>query len=57
MTLQKVNLFATMNSIQEALDYGVQVGMGTANPAAVTTALYVLFNTMVEEFNKQNESN
>jgi len=57
MKFQKVNLFATMDSIQEALDYGVQIGMGTANPAAVTTALYVLFNTMVEEFNKQNESN
>jgi len=53
--LKKVNLFATKNSIKEALEYGIKIGMGTDNPAAVTTALYVLYNTMIDEINKEYE--
>jgi hypothetical protein len=57
--LKKVNMFATKNSVEEALEYGIKVGMGTDNPAAVTTALYILYNTMIDHVNmeSQNESN
>jgi hypothetical protein len=57
--LKKVNMFATKNSVEEALEYGIEVGMGTDNPAAVTTALYVLYNTMIDHINmeRQNELN
>jgi len=54
--LKKVNLFATKSSIQEALDYGISIGMATNNSAAVTTALYVLYNTMISEINKEHEN-
>jgi len=54
--LKKVNLFATKSSIQEALDYGISIGMATNNSAAVTTALFVLYNTMISYINKEHEN-
>lgn len=54
--LKKINLFATKDSVTEAFEYGLKIANGTNNPAAVTTALYVLYNTMIDEFNK-NELN
>ena len=41
-------LFATRDSIREAYEYAQQIAQSTKNPAAVTTAIHVLLNTIAE---------
>lgn len=39
-------LFASRDSIREAYEYAQQIAQSTKNPAAVTTAIHVLLNTI-----------
>ncbi len=54
--LKKVNMFATKGSIKEALEYGIEIGLSVYHPAAVTTALYVLYNTMIDHVNMESQN-
>ena len=46
------NLFATMPNYGDAIDYAYSIAKGTDNPAAVMTAVMVVVNTVVQEFEK-----
>ena len=42
-------LFATKHSIRESISYAYDIAKGSDNPAAVTTALHVVLNTLAQE--------
>ena len=41
-------LFATQDSIKDAIDYAYDIAKGSNNPAAITTALHVVLNTVAQ---------
>ena len=41
-------LFATKESIKDAITYAYDIAKASDNPAAVTTALHVVLNTIAE---------
>ena len=41
-------LFATKESIRESITYAYDIAKGSNNPAAVTTALHVVLNTIAQ---------
>ena len=45
-------LFADRDNFDDALDYAYSIAKGTDNPAAVMTAVMVVVNTVVQEFEK-----
>jgi len=45
-------LFATKDSIRESISYAYDIAKGSNNPAAVTTALHVVLNTLAQELSK-----
>jgi hypothetical protein len=46
-------LFATKESIRESLTYAYAIAKGSNNPAAVTTALHVVLNTIAQHLEDQ----
>lgn len=42
-------LFATKESIRESITYAYDIAKASDNPAAVTTALHVVLNTIAQE--------
>jgi len=47
-------LFATRDSIKESITYAYDIAKASDNPAAVTTALHVVLNTIAEELERIN---
>ena len=47
-------LFATKESIRDAILYAYDIAKASDNPAAVTTALHVVLNTIAEELERIN---
>jgi hypothetical protein len=47
-------LFATKESIRESISYAYDIAKGSDNPAAVTTALHVVLNTIAQELERIN---
>ena len=47
-------LFASRDSIKEAILYAYDIAKASDNPAAVTTALHVVLNTIAEELERIN---
>ena len=47
-------LFATRDSIKEAILYAYDIAKASENPAAVTTALHVVLNTIAQELERIN---
>jgi hypothetical protein len=41
-------LFATRDSIKDAITYAYDIAKGSNNPAAITTALHVVLNTIAQ---------
>ena len=46
-------LFATKESIKESITYAYDIAKGSNNPAAVTTALHVVLNTIAQHLEDQ----
>jgi hypothetical protein len=46
-------LFATRDSIKDAITYAYNIAKGSDNPAAVTTALHVVLNTIAQHLEDQ----
>jgi uncharacterized protein YaaR (DUF327 family) len=46
-------LFATKESIKESISYAYSIAKGSDNPAAVTTALHVVLNTIAQHLEDQ----
>lgn len=46
-------LFATRNSIKDAYTYAQSIAITTENPAAMTTAIHVLMNTIAQHLEDQ----
>jgi hypothetical protein len=47
-------LFATRNTIKEAVTYAYDIAKASDNPAAITTALHVVLNTIAQELERIN---
>ena len=47
-------LFATKESIRESISYAYDIAKGSDNPAAITTALHVVLNTIAQELERIN---
>ena len=47
-------LFATKESIKESISYAYDIAKASDNPAAVTTALHVVLNTIAQELERIN---
>lgn len=47
-------LFATRDSIKDAILYAYDIAKASDNPAAVTTALHVVLNTIAQELERIN---
>ena len=47
-------LFATRDSIKDAILYAYDIAKASENPAAVTTALHVVLNTIAQELERIN---
>jgi hypothetical protein len=46
-------LFATKESIKESISYAYDIAKASDNPAAVTTALHVVLNTIAQHLEDQ----
>jgi hypothetical protein len=46
-------LFATRNTIKESITYAYGIAKASDNPAAVTTALHVVLNTIAHQLENQ----
>jgi hypothetical protein len=46
-------LFATRNTIKEAITYAYGIAKASDNPAAITTALHVVLNTIAQHLEDQ----
>jgi hypothetical protein len=46
-------LFATRETIKDAITYAYDIAKGSNNPAAVTTALHVVLNTIAQHLEDQ----
>jgi hypothetical protein len=46
-------LFATRDSIRDAITYAYDIAKGSDNPAAITTALHVVLNTIAQHLEDQ----
>lgn len=46
-------LFATRETIKDAITYAYNIAKGSNNPAAVTTALHVVLNTIAQHLEDQ----
>lgn len=46
-------LFASRDSIKEAITYAYDIAKGLDNPSAVTTALHVVLNTIAQHLEDQ----
>jgi hypothetical protein len=46
-------LFASRDSIKEAITYAYDIAKASENPAAVTTALHVVLNTIAQHLEDQ----
>jgi hypothetical protein len=47
-------LFATKESIKESISYAYDIAKASDNPAAITTALHVVLNTIAQELERIN---
>lgn len=47
-------LFATRDSIKDAILYAYDIAKASENPAAITTALHVVLNTIAQELERIN---
>jgi hypothetical protein len=47
-------LFATKESIKDAIHYAYGIAKASDNPAAITTALHVVLNTIAQELERTN---
>ena len=45
-------LFAERDTLQEAYDYAMEIAKASENPAAVTTAIHVMMNTIAKVIEK-----
>ena len=45
-------LFAERNTLKEAYDYAMEIAKASENPAAVTTAIHVMMNTIAKEIER-----
>ena len=45
-------LFAERDTLKEAYDYAMEIAKASENPAAVTTAIHVMMNTIAKEIEK-----
>lgn len=57
MKLQKHGLFATKNSVEEAMQYADMIiqGLPKEDQIFATTAVYVMYNTIIEHYEKEKE--
>lgn len=46
-------LFATRNTIKDAITYAYNIAKASDNPAAITTALHVVLNTIAQHLEDQ----
>jgi hypothetical protein len=46
-------LFASRDSIKEAITYAYDIAKASENPAAITTALHVVLNTIAQHLEDQ----
>jgi hypothetical protein len=46
-------LFATRETIKDAITYAYNIAKGSDNPAAITTALHVVLNTIAQHLEDQ----
>ena len=46
-------LFATRNTIKESITYAYGIAKASENPAAITTALHVVLNTIAQHLEDQ----
>ena len=45
-------LFAERDTLKEAYDYAMEIAKASENPAAVTTAIHVMMNTIAKEIER-----
>ena len=45
-------LFAKRDTLKEAYDYAMEIAKASENPAAVTTAIHVMMNTIAKEIER-----
>ena len=57
MKLQKHGLFATKNSVEEAMQYTDMIiqGLPKSDRIFATTAVYVMYNTIIEHYEKEKQ--
>ena len=48
----RVGLFATSETINQALDYAYMVAKASDNPPVVIAAVHIVLNTVIKELNK-----
>ena len=45
-------LFAERDTLKKAYDYAMEIAKASENPAAVTTAIHVMMNTIAKEIER-----